>query len=356
MSAPTAEDFARYGADSQGTASSSDGHSSFRTSPSPRGVHQVADFVSLPAPAQRWRIENLVPGEGFVPLIGAWKEGKTLSSIQMALSIAAGEPFMGREVEAGTVLLVEEEGNLAALQDHVRSQAAKLGLLHRLAELPLYIAHRQRFTFDSEQGMREIDAEVLRYGADVVFLGPLAQVAAIEENSNSDMNRVARLATELVARRHIAFILAHHRRKNGQDGQPRTVREFLESSRGAGALIGAADSAIGISRDPESTEGWIYVLLRDGEAQRLPFVFEKESLTVWPDEGRRDAKAHVDDIETFVRKRWAEDKYTTDGDVVAEFGISAQTAKDRLAALASKDIVEQVPEGRKLHRYRPRSE
>lgn len=320
----------------------------------PRDVHQVAAFVGLPAPATRWRVCRLIPGEGFVPLIGAWKEGKTLTSIQMALCIAAGEPFMGRDVEQGTVLLIEEEGNLAALQEHIRSQAAKLGLLHRLADLPLHIAHRQRFTFDTPAGMVEVEAEIIRCGADVVFIGPLAQVAAIDENSNTDMNKVARLATELVARQHIALVLAHHRRKVGQEGPPRSVREFMESSRGAGALIGAADAAIGVSRDPESTEGMLYVLLRDGDPQRLPFVFEPASLTIWPDDSpRSETKAQLDDVESFVRFRWEQGETTTDDDVAAHFKVSAETGKERLVRLLTDGVLEQVPRGRKTHNYRP---
>lgn len=324
-----------------------------------RNVLQVAEFLEQPAPPEQWIVEGMLPTEGLAEILGGWKEGKTLASLQAGLCISSGSPFMNRQTRQGAVLLIEEEGGIGVLQSHIRTQAASLGLLQGLRDLPLHIAHRQRFRLDTEAGADDIAEEAERVGASAVLVGPLAQVAAIEENSNDDMNTVARLALDVVARRPMLFCIAHHRRKQGTDSRrdPKSVRDFFETSRGGGALVGAIDAGLGISRDPEALEGMLFVLLRNGRPFTEGFTFDPSSLTIHPRlivPGEL-GKAPADEVEAYIGQRWEDDQATAIEDVVGKFGCSRSTAQLRLNELELRGVVMKTEGARGKLLYRPRA-
>jgi hypothetical protein len=299
-----------------------------------RTVRPFGEFISADFPVPRWRADGLLPNEGLALVIGAEKEGKSLLVNQMALCIAAGIPFWGRPVEQATVLLIEEEGSEPSMQDRLVKQAHRLGLLAR-DDLPLHVAVRQRFSLD-ENGIAEVERWVELVGAQVLMIGPLAQVASItDENKAGEVNALARRLVDLAARQHVLIVLPHHRRKPDKaTGQPHTVRDYFNSARGSNALVAGADAALGVAREPDAEIGVLYVLLRDGPAERLHFTFERDSLTTWPTEAPRSPgqKALPEDVVEVVR---ALGGWVNRNQVAARLAVSPNTARERLEVLAA---------------------
>jgi hypothetical protein len=239
-----------------------------------RVVLTLAEMLAAEIPTPPSRVAGLLPGEGFGILAGPRKHGKTLMELQLGLCVAGGVPFLGRAVEQTPVLIIEEEGAARAMQDRLHGQAAALGVP---ADAPLHIAHRQRFRLDHPADVAEIDELIARTGAGLVIIGPLAQVASIDENSNSadGMGPIVRTMTGLAARHRALVKLVHHLRKPaGAPQAPKTVDEFFYRVRGADALVAGVDVALGLWREPEATEGTLYVLARDGENVRIPLLFD----------------------------------------------------------------------------------
>jgi hypothetical protein len=264
-----------------------------------RAVLTLAEMLAATIPTPAARVAGLLPGEGFGILAGPRKHGKTLTELQLGLCVAGGVPFLGRAVTQTPVLIIEEEGAARAMQDRLRGQAEALGIP---ADAPLHIAHRQRFRLDIPADVAAIDELIVTTGAGLVIIGPLAQVASIDENSNSadGMGPIVRTMTDLAARHRALVNLVHHLRKPAGAAQaPKSVDEFFYRVRGADALVAGVDVALGLWREPEATEGTLYVLARDGENVRIPLLFDARSLTFAVNPDPDDPMAA--DVARFVR-------------------------------------------------------
>jgi hypothetical protein len=264
-----------------------------------RVVLTLAEMLAATIPTPAARVAGLLPGEGFGILAGPRKHGKTLTELQLGLCVAGGVPFLGRAVTQTPVLIIEEEGAARAMQDRLRGQAEALGIP---ADAPLHIAHRQRFRLDIPADVAAIDELIVSTGAGLVIIGPLAQVASIDENSNSadGMGPIVRTMTDLAARHRALVKLVHHLRKPAGAAQaPKSVDEFFYRVRGADALVAGVDVALGLWREPDATDGTLYVLARDGENVRIPLLFDARSLTFAVNPDPDDPMAA--DVARFVR-------------------------------------------------------
>ena len=71
-------------------------------------ILRLAEVFDLPNPV--WQVQGLIPEGALVCLYGAPGEGKTFVTIDLALSIAAGVDWHGREVKQGAVVYIAAEG------------------------------------------------------------------------------------------------------------------------------------------------------------------------------------------------------------------------------------------------------
>ncbi len=71
-------------------------------------LYSVKDLEELPDPA--WLIEDLLPEGGLAELYGKPGVGKSFLSLDWALSLAAGVPWLGRPLNQADVVYVSAEG------------------------------------------------------------------------------------------------------------------------------------------------------------------------------------------------------------------------------------------------------
>jgi len=84
----------------------------------------VDDLLALPTPARHMLIETVLPTPGGMLLVGSHKTGKTVAAVQMAISVASGQAFMGlyKVPKSGAVIIVEQDdpaGDLA-VRDYLK--------------------------------------------------------------------------------------------------------------------------------------------------------------------------------------------------------------------------------------------
>jgi hypothetical protein len=84
--------------------------------------------------------------------------GKTLFTIALLMHIAAGRPFCGRAVEAGTVLMIEEDSPLSVTAEYVEL----------LAEIYDFDLETLPFWINRDQGLRIVDADGVRLVMDAI--------------------------------------------------------------------------------------------------------------------------------------------------------------------------------------------
>lgn len=85
----------------------SDRRTSSRTLVHPEGVTPL--FGLDDPPPRQWRIEDLVPDNHLTMLIGDGGTGKSFLALHLALCVASGRPFLGRDVRRGRVLYLDYE-------------------------------------------------------------------------------------------------------------------------------------------------------------------------------------------------------------------------------------------------------
>lgn len=68
------------------------------------GFEDPADWAGQSVPQRQWLLEGFVPMKKVTALYGDGGTGKTTLALQLAVSVAAGQPFLGCEVRKGRVL------------------------------------------------------------------------------------------------------------------------------------------------------------------------------------------------------------------------------------------------------------
>ena len=94
--------------------------------------------------------------------------------------------------------------------------------------------------------MREVERELVAFGADILFVDPLAELHGVEENDNVAMRAVVAEFRVLAARCKLAVVIVHHTRKgmlNPGDA---------DAARGASSIVGASRivlTVVGMTED-----------------------------------------------------------------------------------------------------------
>lgn len=194
-------------------------------------VRSDAEIESLPPLA--WLADQIVPLGGLAALYGTPGSAKSFLGVDLALSLAAGLPWLGRDVVRGGTLYVVGEG-LAGLGQRVRAWKAA----HGLAGTTLGVG----FVTQSVDLMRAGDAArtiaaVRSTGAvqqppQLIVFDTLARCMIGDENDTKDMSRAIATADLMRHATGAAVLIVHHTKKES------------DQERGSSALRGAVDTLL----------------------------------------------------------------------------------------------------------------
>ena len=218
----------------------------------PEGIDEPVQNGGGPSERQslRWRWSNEITAsappepdwifDGYIArgtktmLAGLPKGGKTTSAAALIEAITSGaESFLGRRVEAGSVVLLSEEGDetlapkLRALPD------GRVRVLNRDAAWPKP---------PWPELIADATREALEIGAVLLVIDSLAFWAALAPEREKDPGATQAImdALDEATRGGLAVLLVHHQRKSqGEHGT---------AVRGSGALAGAVDVLIEYER------------------------------------------------------------------------------------------------------------
>ncbi len=269
---------------------------------SPDAPIPLRDFLALELDPPSWLVDDLIPkGPAVGGLFGAEKAGKSLAGLQLCFAVAAGDDFLGFPIDnRGPTLFIEYEGSKAALQRRVATMAAKYGALQPTIPVGLSIVHRPPFRIDTDAG----EAWLTRYcnGRVLCIVGPIAKATTFaRENDPGEWQHLAQRLQNVTDKTGCTVMVVHHTRKPDRVfGAPSKVADFMNSARGSNSFMGAVDVAIGVQRDPESDEGVLYHLLREGASGRTAYKLDIASLCIYAD-GRALKRASADDRVQMVR-------------------------------------------------------
>ena len=182
--------------------------------------------------APEWIIEGLLEKETFAVCFGAPAAGKTFLTLDMALCVASGKDFHGREVDGGPVFYIAGEGhNGFARRAAAWSKANGI----KLSGLPFFKSSRSVILTDEDQveELRDVvDAMVDEYGQpSLVVVDTLARaMGAADENSTKEMGAFIRVIDEIKDDYSCTVLAVHHTGHGNKD-----------RARGSSSLLGAVD-------------------------------------------------------------------------------------------------------------------
>ena len=189
-------------------------------------------------PPVEWMVEGLLTRHGFAVMYGAPGTGKSFLAIDVAMSLAHGRDWQGRDTKQGAVLYIAGEG-VGGLGKRVKAWRLhnKIDGAGELIVLPTAVNFREQEQV--EKLMRTIDALGKSFSCVVVDTVARALLGG-EENSATDMGLFVAACDAIKAHCGCGLLAIHHANKTASGG--------INSMRGSSALAGAADTVIAVSK------------------------------------------------------------------------------------------------------------
>jgi hypothetical protein len=197
-------------------------------------------------------VDGLIAARSVNLVVGDSGLGKTPLLCSLAAHICTGQDWLGRSVQAGSVLYADAESSKGTFFELQAAIAAHM----KVPELP-----ENFFTWPLNWSDRDLYAprellteQIAALKPSVVFLDPLRSVVGIKDtNKNDEVAEIMNNFLRPLAKVHgCAFVGLHHRRKQSTRNGIESVNLFDEplawfsEVSGSGALVNYSDLRLGI--------------------------------------------------------------------------------------------------------------
>jgi hypothetical protein len=197
------------------------------------------------------RVAGLIPDRNLVLVVGDSGLGKSPLAYQLGVSVAAGVPFLGREVKQGRVLYLDYENGQAEVRDLISRLTVHLGVQTGTLGDGLLLWNFNDGPEDSKEGA---GLEMMRCcKPDLVVVDSLSGYRPEIEEKNSIATRVLQEFRGLIRDIGCAVVLIHHIRKpsSKREEQPQpleeaSLRQWFLQARGGRALVNGSDVRLGL--------------------------------------------------------------------------------------------------------------
>lgn len=216
----------------------------------------------------RWLIRNLIELDTLAELFSEPGIGKSFIAIAIALCVATGTKFYGRDVKQGPVIFIAGEG-LNGINRRIVAWSLANGVSYETA--PLFISQMPAALTDTEM-LEQVQAAIALVSAEhgppvLIIIDTLARnFGPGDENSTQDMSRFIQAADALRAISQATILLVHHS-GHGDKGR----------ARGAMALKGALDAEYRLDRDEAGIIRMKATKMKDAKYPE-PMAFKLESV------------------------------------------------------------------------------
>lgn len=190
------------------------------------------DKLMLYAERPEWLVEEIWMQKNVGWIAGVGKSYKSVLSLDLALSIASGTPFLGKFKvnEPGPVLMVQEEDplwrvahRLQVMANHknvtgidVAHDDDNLILSMRNTDIPLYISCGGRLSFDNEGRVDALERAIASVRPRMVVLDPFFMMSAgSDEFKSSEMTLILNVLKQWRNEYDCSIAIVHHYNKGG---------------------------------------------------------------------------------------------------------------------------------------------
>jgi hypothetical protein len=180
-----------------------------------------ADFLTKPLPRPSWLVEDIWSEKGHGFLAGQAKTYKSLFTLDLAISIASGTPFLDRfrVPKTGPVLIIQEENEPGLIQDRLHRIAHSRGVgasangtkISFGEDLPVKILNNAGFNLTDENHFEWLRRTVKAMKPELIVLDPLyLMTPGIDENSATEMTPILSELLDLKQSHDCGILIVHH--------------------------------------------------------------------------------------------------------------------------------------------------
>ena len=333
------------------------------TNTSTFGVMRMADYVKgYGGEGVSWLVDEWLPDASITFLVSPPESYKTWILLDLAVSISAGVPFLGkyRVNSPGPTLIIQQEDSHSGLTDRLALIAEqKLGALPKLdgetwsiptmPDIPIYVHPDRQLRFGNKQVISELEQQIATIRPKVIMIDPLYSTTDSTDNYMADLaNRMMVLKTWR-DKYGCSFVIAHHSKKNLDPDS--TAREDSWGSQFLNAFLEAGWQ---VRRNPRLSQNEIIVRRHSkvmGNQSPISLTFDIS--TVYPmrylvtarpyemapaGEARQPAQANLLDL--------LQNGPLSQTDLCNQTGKGRSTISRQIRQLEAAGVVEKMPDGK----------
>lgn len=186
--------------------------------------------------------------QGSMVIAAPQKSMKTFFSLQLALSIANGKPFLGWPTEQGKVLYVDWEIGVPEAKARLERMKQVIGTTN---DFTITFPEETSLSLDvGSVGRQNLHDLVDKVRPNVLFLDTLRQSTHAEENSSTEMIKALQSLKMLQDSYKLAVVLVHHKGKPNQNFRDNATYAMRGST-----VVGDFVGTIGIIQKHDTPKG-----------------------------------------------------------------------------------------------------
>ncbi len=310
-------------------------------SPSPIGKNQktetgwqfesIGDLLNAPEEDVDFLVDGLLPTGGLSLLVAPPKAGKSTLARCLAIAVARGVSWLGRETQQGAVLCVFLEEKQAEVARHFKKLGAR-------EDDAIDLAYRRPL----KDAIAQLGAEIEKTKPTLLIIDPLFKFVRVPDgNDYAQVTNALEPVLALARNSGVHVLAVHHARKSGGS--------LGEETLGSTAVFGAVDAAVFMKRDESSRS--VYSVNRYGED------LEESILTMddcgWVDivgsKAEINRKAAADEIVTYLAGRT---EPVQQKDIIDSITGTKKTVIAALKGLVDNKRIERIGAGRRGDPFR----
>lgn len=333
------------------------------TNTSTFGVMKMTDYVKgYGGEGVSWLVDEWLPDSSITFLVSPPESYKTWILLDLAVSVSAGVPFLGRYTvnSPGPTLIIQQEDSHSGLTDRLALIAEqKLGALPKLEgetwsiptmpDIPIYVHPDRQLRFGNKQVISELEQQIAQLRPKIVMIDPLYSTTDSTDNYMADLaNRMMVLKTWR-DKYGCSFVIAHHSKKNLDPDS--TAREDSWGSQFLNAFLEAGWQ---VRRNPRLSQNEIIVRRHSkvmGNQSPISLTFDIS--TVYPmryivtarpyemapaGDSRQPAQANLLDM--------LQSGPMSQADLCSRTGKGRSTISRQIRQLEAAGVVEKMPDGK----------
>ena len=231
----------------------------------------TAEIALQQRPPLAWTVAGLFQPSSLGMIVGNFGIGKTYAALDMAVSVARGETWLGRQTTAGPVLVIDEESGERRLSDRL---AMVLRGHEAGGDTPVYAYSFANFSLLDDLGIREMLAAIQHIGPKLIVIDALMDlIPGADENKVQEVLPALKIMREIAEVTNSCALMLHHTNKIGE-------------YRGSSAIAGKVDVLLKMEREAESnTAKFSFTKARDVEANDFTATMNFMGDRFWLSEG-----------------------------------------------------------------------